>query len=59
MTLLQIIWNLWIWIRLRGITNTGGLFGRDQDRLNQGYSLEHTGYFDGDKIGLPISSLRD
>lgn len=30
-----------------GMNNPGGLFGRDQDRLNQGYALEHTGYFDG------------
>lgn len=33
--------------QIEGITNTGGMFGRDQDKLNQGYSLEHTGYFDG------------
>lgn len=37
--------------QIEGITNTGGLFGRDQEKLNQGYSLEHTGYFDGP--GLP------
>ena len=30
-----------------GMNNAGGLFGGDQDRLNAGYSLEHTGYFDG------------
>lgn len=30
-----------------GMNNTGGLFGRDQNRLNAGYSLEHTGYFNG------------
>lgn len=33
-----------------GIYNAGGLFGRDTDRQNQGYSLEHTGYFDGTKF---------
>lgn len=33
-----------------GIYNAGGLFGRDTDRRNQGYSLEHTGYFDGTKF---------
>ena len=33
--------------RLEGMRNTGGLFGRDQDKLNAGYALEHTGYFDG------------
>lgn len=34
-----------------GGKNTGGLFGRDQDRRNAGYALEHTLYFDG--TGLP------
>ena len=42
--------------QIDGITNTGGLFGRDQDRLNQGYSLEHTGYFDGTKLVSYIES---
>ena len=42
--------------QIEGITNTGGLFGRDQDRLNQGYSLEHTGYFDGTKLVYYIES---
>lgn len=37
--------------RYDGMANTGNLFGRDQDRLNSGYSLEHTSYFDG--TGLP------
>lgn len=36
--------------QIEGITNTGGLFGRDQDRLNSGYALEHTGYFDGTRL---------
>lgn len=33
--------------RFDGMANTGGLFGRDTARRNAGYSLEHTGYFDG------------
>ncbi len=36
-----------------GIYNAGGLFGRDKDRRNAGYALEHTGYFDG--TGLPAA----
>lgn len=36
--------------RYDGMANTGGLYGRDQDRLNSGYSLEHTSYFDGTKL---------
>lgn len=39
-----------------GIYNAGGLFGRDQDRLNSGYSLEHTGYFDGTKFASVVES---
>lgn len=39
-----------------GINNAGGLFGRDQDRLNAGYSLEHTGYFDGTKFAQVVQS---
>lgn len=30
-----------------GISNTGGLFGRDTARRKAGYALEHTGYFKG------------
>lgn len=30
-----------------GMSNQGGLFGRDKDRRAAGYSLEHTGYFKG------------
>ena len=33
-----------------GIAGQGGFFGRDQERQNAGYSLEHTGYFDGTKF---------
>lgn len=39
-----------------GINNAGGLFGRDQDRLNEGYSLEHTGYFDGTRFAEVVQS---
>lgn len=39
-----------------GINNAGGLFGRDQDRLNKGYSLEHTGYFDGTRFAEVVQS---
>ena len=42
--------------QIEGITNTGGLFGRDQDKLNQGYALEHTGFFDGTKLVSYIES---
>lgn len=33
-----------------GMSDGNGLFGRDQDRLNAGYALEHTGYFDGTRF---------
>lgn len=33
--------------RYDGMVNTGGLYGRDQSRLDAGYALEHTSYFDG------------
>ena len=33
-----------------GMSDSNGLFGRDQDRLNSGYALEHTAYFDGTKF---------
>lgn len=39
-----------------GTANTGNLFGRDQDRLNSGYSLEHTGYFDGTQFASYVQS---
>ncbi len=39
-----------------GINNAGGLFGRDQDRLNAGYSLEHTGYFDGPRFAQVVQA---
>lgn len=37
-----------------GMNNPGNLFGRDQDRLNAGYSLEHTGYFDGSRFAAYV-----
>lgn len=36
--------------RFDGAVNTGGLFGRDQNRLNAGFTLEHTAYFDGTRF---------
>lgn len=36
--------------RYDGLANTGGLYGRDQNRLNSGYALEHTSKFDGTKL---------
>lgn len=39
-----------------GINNAGGLFGRDQERLNGGYSLEHTGYFDGTQFSNVVQA---
>lgn len=42
--------------QIEGITNTGGLFGRDQEKLSQGYAVEHTGFFDGTKLVSYIES---
>lgn len=39
-----------------GIRNEGGFFGRDQDRLNAGYALEHTGYFDGTQFASVVQA---
>ncbi len=39
-----------------GIYNAGNLFGRDQDRLNAGYALEHTGTFDGTQFASVVQS---
>ena len=36
--------------RIDGKSGSFGLFGRDQNRLDSGYSLEHTGMFYGTKI---------
>lgn len=43
--------------QFEGMENTGGLFGRDQDRLNSGYSLEHTGYFDGTRFAETVAEM--
>uniref|UniRef100_UPI0040565966 DUF3048 domain-containing protein n=1 Tax=Agathobacter sp. TaxID=2021311 RepID=UPI0040565966 len=40
-------------VQFDGLSNTGGLYGRDAERKSSGYSLEHTGYFDG--TGLPAA----
>ncbi len=40
-----------------GMVNTGGLFDRDQDRLNQGYGLEHTAYFQGTELVEALEEL--
>lgn len=39
-----------------GMNNAGGLFGRDEARLNAGYSLEHTGFFDGPRFPEVVQS---
>lgn len=39
-----------------GMYNPWGMFGRDQDRLNSGYALEHTGYFDGTMFAESVVS---
>jgi hypothetical protein len=39
-----------------GIYNASGLFGRDQSRLDAGYSLEHTGYFDGTRFAETVNA---
>ncbi len=42
--------------RYDGIANVHHLFGRDTDRRNKGYSLEHTGYFDGTKFADAVKA---
>lgn len=39
-----------------GMYNPGGMFGRDTDRQNAGYALEHTAYFDGTKFAAYVQS---
>lgn len=39
-----------------GIYGQGGFWGRDQERLNAGYSLEHTGYFDGTQFASVVQA---
>lgn len=40
-----------------GAYNTGGLFGRDQSRVNSGYKVEHTMYFDGTGLVEAVEKL--
>lgn len=42
--------------RYDGLSNDGGLFGRDQERLNAGYSMEHTGYFAGTQFAATVQA---
>lgn len=42
--------------RFDGIRNQDNLFGRDEDRLNQGYALEHTGTFYGTQFASMVQS---
>lgn len=37
-----------------GLSNDGGLFGRDKERKNAGYALEHTGYFKGTQFASVV-----
>lgn len=41
--------------QIDGINDGSGLFGRDQARLDAGYSLEHTGYFDGTQLAASVA----
>ena len=42
-----------------GLSNDGGLFGRDSGRRSAGYSLEHTGYFKGTKFASVVDGSGD
>lgn len=42
--------------RFDGMVDGNGLFGRDQDRIDSGYALEHTAYFDGTKFASVVDS---
>ncbi len=42
-----------------GLSNDGGLFGRDSARRSAGYSLEHTGYFKGTKFASVVEGSGD
>ena len=56
----QITETLTNWLgedRFDGGFNTGGVFGRDQGRINAGFALEHTAYFDGPGFPGAISRL--
>ena len=43
--------------RFDGMNNRAGLYGRDSARRSAGYSLEHTGYFDGTRFVKAVNSL--
>lgn len=40
-----------------GMTDGNGLFARDQARLDAGYALEHTAYFNGEAFAGVVNSL--
>ena len=40
--------------KYEGTYNSGGLFGRDKERREQGYALEHTMYFDGTGLAAAL-----
>lgn len=42
-----------------GMSNAGGLFGRDSARRSAGYSLEHTGYFKGTQFATVVDGSGD
>lgn len=42
-----------------GMSNKGGLFGRDSGRINAGYSREHTGYFKGTQFASVVDKSGD
>lgn len=42
-----------------GMSNAGGLFGRDSARRSAGYSLEHTGYFKGTQFASVVDASGD
>lgn len=52
-TILNYLYSLDI-DRLDGMANSYGLYGRDQSKLNAGYALEHTGYFDGTRFAKAV-----
>ena len=43
--------------RLSGAANPGNIFGRDQERRNAGYALEHTGYLKGAMVPEVLNDL--
>ena len=42
--------------RYDGLANPHNLFDRDSNKGSQGYSLEHTGYFDGTKFAAAVQA---